>query len=135
MPRGLKSSKTLQTAIGLGCAFSFVLSANAPAQNAAKPAGAQQTKPVKDEKAIFKRVQKIVSDLLKKRPELVTMNSNFMDDLGADSLDTVELTMAFEEEFNIEIKDDDAAKLKTVGDAVRYISTAPKSKPKKKKAE
>jgi acyl carrier protein len=53
--------------------------------------------------------------------EEVTDNAKFVDDLGADSLDTVELVMALEEEFGIEIPDEDAEKLATVGDALRYI--------------
>jgi acyl carrier protein len=51
----------------------------------------------------------------------VTENANFIDDLGADSLDTVELVMAFEEEFNVEIPDDAAETIVTVGDAVRFL--------------
>jgi len=52
----------------------------------------------------------------------ITENSSFVDDLGADSLDIVELIMAFEEEFDIEIPDEDAEKMKTIGDAVKYLS-------------
>ena len=52
----------------------------------------------------------------------ITENSSFVDDLGADSLDIVELIMAFEEEFDIEIPDEDAEKIKTVGDAIRYLN-------------
>jgi len=52
----------------------------------------------------------------------VTEEAHFIDDLGADSLDTVELVMAFEEEFDIEIPDEDAEKLETVGDAVKYLN-------------
>jgi acyl carrier protein len=53
--------------------------------------------------------------------EKVTDNANFIDDLGADSLDTVELVMAFEEEFNVEIPDDAAETIVTVGDAIRFL--------------
>ena len=70
---------------------------------------------------VAERVKKIVIEHLGVEPEKVVTNANFIDDLGADSLDTVELVMAFEEEFQIEIPDDDVAKLKTVGDAVSYV--------------
>ncbi|WP_375289517.1 acyl carrier protein [Qipengyuania sp.] len=68
------------------------------------------------------RVQKIVVEHLGVEAEKVTPEANFIDDLGADSLDIVELVMAFEEEFGVEIPDDDAAeKIATVGDATKYI--------------
>jgi acyl carrier protein len=56
------------------------------------------------------------------KPEEVVPEASFVDDLGADSLDTVELVMAFEEEFGAEIPDEDAEKLQTVGDAIKYVS-------------
>ena len=68
------------------------------------------------------RVKKIVADQLGAKEEEITLQSSFVDDLGADSLDTVELVMAFEEEFDIEIPDEDAEKIKTVQDAVGYIN-------------
>ncbi len=71
---------------------------------------------------IFEKVQKIVVDQLEVEEEQVTKEANFANDLGADSLDTVELVMAFEEEFNIEIPDEEAEKIETVGKAVDYIS-------------
>ena len=67
------------------------------------------------------RVKKIVIEHLNVEAEKVTENASFIDDLGADSLDTVELVMAFEEEFNVEIPDDAAEKIQTVGDAIKYI--------------
>ena len=67
------------------------------------------------------RVQKIVVEHLGVEADKVTEDASFIDDLGADSLDTVELVMAFEEEFGIEIPDEDAEKLQTVGDAIRYL--------------
>lgn len=70
---------------------------------------------------IFSRVQTLTADKLGVDPGLVTMEANFMDDLGADSLDTVELVMAFEEEFACEIPDDAAETIKTVGDAVALL--------------
>ena len=70
---------------------------------------------------IAERVKKIVVEHLGVEPEKVTEASNFIDDLGADSLDTVELVMAFEEEFNVEIPDDAAETIVTVGDAIRFL--------------
>ncbi|HEY8966547.1 MAG TPA: acyl carrier protein [Candidatus Methylacidiphilales bacterium] len=66
-------------------------------------------------------MKKIVVEHLGVEPEKVQDNANFIDDLGADSLDTVELVMAFEEEFNVEVPDEEAEKLQTVGDVIRYI--------------
>ena len=68
------------------------------------------------------RVQKIVVEHLGVEADKVTQDASFIDDLGADSLDTVELVMAFEEEFGIEIPDDAAETIQTVGDAVKFIS-------------
>ena len=70
---------------------------------------------------ILQRVRRIVVDHLGVDPRKVTENARFIGDLGADSLDTVELTMAFEEEFNVIIPDDVAEHIETVGDAVRVI--------------
>lgn len=72
---------------------------------------------------IAARVKKIVIEHLGVDESKVTETSSFIDDLGADSLDTVELVMAFEEEFNVEIPDDAAEKIQTVGDAVSFISS------------
>ena len=70
---------------------------------------------------IADRVKKIVVEHLGVEPEKVQDNANFIDDLGADSLDTVELVMAFEEEFNVEIPDDAAETIVTVGDAIKFL--------------
>ena len=70
---------------------------------------------------VFERVKKIVVDNLDVDADKVTESSSFIDDLGADSLDLVELVMAFEEEFNIEIPDDVQENIRTVGDAVTHI--------------
>ena len=70
------------------------------------------------------RVKKIVVERLSVEEDKVVEGASFVDDLGADSLDTVELVMAFEEEFNLEIPDDAAEKTGTVGDAVKHISEA-----------
>ena len=67
------------------------------------------------------RFKKIVSDHLGIDDEKVNEEANFIDDLGADSLDTVELVMAFEEEFGSEISDSEAEKILTVGDAIKFI--------------
>ena len=70
------------------------------------------------------RVKKIVVEHLNVDADKVSDNASFIEDLGADSLDTVELVMAFEEEFGIEIPDDAAESIVTVGDAVKYIDKA-----------
>jgi acyl carrier protein len=71
---------------------------------------------------IAARVKKIVIEHLGVEADKVVDTANFIDDLGADSLDTVELVMAFEEEFSVEIPDDAAETIRTVGDAVSYIT-------------
>ena len=70
---------------------------------------------------IEERVKKIVVEQLGVKEEDVTTNASFVDDLGADSLDTVELVMALEEAFDVEIPDEDAEKIRTVQDAIDYI--------------
>jgi acyl carrier protein len=70
---------------------------------------------------ILERVKKVVVDQLSVDANEVTMESSFTQDLGADSLDTVELVMAFEDEFGLEIPDEEAEKIQTVQDAVSYI--------------
>ena len=70
---------------------------------------------------IEQKVKDIIINELGVEPEKVTREASFVEDLGADSLDTVELVMAFEEEFGMEIPDEEAEKLQTVGDAIRYI--------------
>lgn len=71
---------------------------------------------------VLERVKKVTVQELGVKDEEVVETASFTDDLGADSLDVVELVMAFEEEFSIEIPDDDVNNLKTVGDAVNYIN-------------
>ena len=75
---------------------------------------------------MFDKVKEIVVEQLGADEDAVTMSASFVDDLGADSLDIVELIMAFEEAFNIEIPDADAEKISTVGDAVEYIKSVAK---------
>ena len=70
---------------------------------------------------VAERVKKIVVEHLGVDADKVVENANFIDDLGADSLDTVELVMAFEEAFDIEIPDEDAEKIRTVQDAIDYV--------------
>ena len=77
--------------------------------------------------AVENRVKKIIVDQLGVTEEEVKTEASFVEDLGADSLDTVEMVMAFEEEFNIEIPDEDAEKIKTVKDAVDYINKKAKT--------
>jgi acyl carrier protein len=71
---------------------------------------------------VAERVKKIVVEHLGVEAEKVTESASFIDDLGADSLDTVELVMAFEEEFVCEIPDDAAEQIQTVGDAVKFLA-------------
>ena len=75
---------------------------------------------------IKEKVKKIIVDHLGVDPSKVTDEASFIDDLGADSLDTVELVMAFEEEFGSEISDSEAEKILTVGDAIKFIESNPK---------
>jgi len=70
---------------------------------------------------VFDRIVKVVSEELAISEEEITEDASFIDDLGADSLDVVELIMALEEEFDIEIPDEDAEEIATVSDAVEYI--------------
>ncbi len=70
---------------------------------------------------IFEKVKEIVSNILGVDADEVTMEASFMDDLGADSLDVVELIMDLQDEFNLEIPDEEAEKIHTVGDVVEYI--------------
>jgi acyl carrier protein len=70
---------------------------------------------------IEEKVKDIIAEELGVEREKVTPNASFMEDLGADSLDTVELVMAFEKEFDVDIPDEDAEKLRTVGDALKYL--------------
>jgi acyl carrier protein len=73
------------------------------------------------EKSVADRVKDIIVEQLGVNADQVTPEAKFIEDLGADSLDTVELVMAFEEEFGAEIPDEDAEKLQSVGDVIRYI--------------
>ncbi|MCD6461062.1 acyl carrier protein [bacterium] len=73
--------------------------------------------------SVEEKVKEIIIEQLGVNADEVTMDAAFVEDLGADSLDQVELVMAFEEEFKAEIPDEDAEKLKTVNDAVKYIES------------
>jgi len=78
--------------------------------------------------AVPEKITEIIVEQLGVKPEEVTPEASFVDDLGADSLDTVELVMALEEEFGVEIPDEDAEKIQTVGDAIKYIEEKAKAK-------
>ncbi len=80
--------------------------------------------------AVQDKITEIIVEQLGVKPEEVVPEASFVDDLGADSLDTVELVMALEEEFGIEIPDEDAEKIQTVGDAIRYIEEKAGASPK-----
>lgn len=70
-----------------------------------------------------KKVKEIIIEKLDVEEDKITMEASFIDDLGADSLDTVEVIMKFEEEFDIEIPDEEAEKIRTVGDAIKYLES------------
>lgn len=83
--------------------------------------------------SLFEEIQKIICEQLKARPEEVTPETSFINDLGADSLDTTELVMALEEKFNLEIPDEDAEGMETVSDVVKYIEKKLNKVPKQNK--
>lgn len=74
-----------------------------------------------DEQQAFDQVKKVVIEQLGVADSEITREASFVDDLGADSLDTVELVMALEESFGVEIPDEDAEKIKTIGDTINYV--------------
>jgi len=76
---------------------------------------------VADAKAVEDQVRQIICEKLSVKPEQVTSATSFVNDLGADSLDQVELVMEFEDKFGMQIPDEEAEKLQTVGDAIQYI--------------
>ena len=71
---------------------------------------------------LFEEIRETICEQLKAKPEEVKLETSFIDDLGADSLDSIELVMALEEKFNLEIPDEDATKMNTVEDVVKYIA-------------
>jgi len=75
-----------------------------------------------DEQEILQKIKEVVADKLDADPGDVTETASFVDDLGADSLDVVELVMGLEDEFGVEISDEEAENIRTVGDAVKFIS-------------
>lgn len=81
-----------------------------------------------DEQQVFEQVKKVAVEQLGVAENEITREASFVDDLGADSLDTVELVMALEEAFSTEIPDEDAEKIKTIGDTVSYIVSHAKAK-------
>ena len=72
---------------------------------------------------LFEKMKKLIADRLEIDESKITLDSSFRQDLGADSLDIVELVMAMEEEFEVEIPDEEAENIKTVGDAINYINS------------
>ena len=72
--------------------------------------------------SLFEEIKEIICEQLKAKPEEVKLETSFIDDLGADSLDSIELVMALEEKFSIEIPDEDSEKMNMVGDVVKYIA-------------
>jgi len=78
--------------------------------------------------SVEQKVKEIICEQLGVSEEEVTPQASFIEDLGADSLDIVELVMAFEEEFSVEVPDEDAEKLQTVGDVIKYIQERAKPK-------
>ena len=78
------------------------------------------------DKPIEQRVKDIIVEQLGVKPDQVTPTAKFIEDLGADSLDTVELVMALEEEFGIEVPDEQAEKLQSVGDVIKYVEESQK---------
>jgi len=73
--------------------------------------------------SLFEEIQEIICEQLKAKTEEVELETSFIDDLGIDSLDSIELVMALEEKFNIEIPDEDAEGMETVSDVVKYIAS------------
>ena len=94
----------------------------------ARVIAADGTKNFMADKSIEEKVKDIIVEQLGVNPEQVTPQASFIEDLGADSLDIVELVMAFEEEFSVEVPDEDAEKLQTVGDVIKYIQERAKPK-------
>jgi acyl carrier protein len=76
-----------------------------------------------DEQEILEKIKAVVADKLDTDPSDITESASFVDDLGADSLDVVELIMGLEDEFGIEISDEEAESLRTVGDAVKFVAS------------
>ncbi len=83
-----------------------------------------QNKNMEERKMTFDKIKELIVDQLDAEEDKVTMEANIQDDLGADSLDIVDLIMAVEDEFDVKIADEDVENIKTVGDIVKYIESA-----------
>jgi len=103
--------------------FHFSGLANPCQQALTNPNANSKQRNLMSDKSIEARVKDIIVDQLGVSADQVTIEAKFVEDLGADSLDTVELVMAFEEEFDIEVPDEEAEKLQSVGDVITYITS------------
>jgi acyl carrier protein len=114
--------------IARGAAPATVVIAKSRLDEVLQCAGPEQHAPTRpeedpvDEAAILDKIKNVVADKLDADPADVVDSASFVDDLGADSLDVVELIMGLEDEFGIEISDEEAEGIRTVGDAVRFIA-------------
>jgi acyl carrier protein len=119
--RGTESDEAIHAA--LDCVASLAMTRSAPCRAAKRGLGQAKFKKAEESSMseTADRVKKIVVEHLGVEADKVTEDASFIDDLGADSLDIVELVMAFEEEFGVEIPDDAAEKIGTVKDAIDYI--------------
>jgi acyl carrier protein len=120
-PRGPPERKSRRPPLFRFCLF-FGVAKSAPHPLSTSNAN-QQPLQLMSEKSIEDRVKDIIVDQLGVNADQVTPEAKFVEDLGADSLDTVELVMAFEEEFDIEVPDEEAEKLQAVGDVISYITS------------
>ena len=126
--RGLSDATSLDLS-GCGGLFHILIDKNLNCFTCLRVIAADATnRNLMADKSIEEKVKDIIVEQLGVNPEQVTPQASFIEDLGADSLDIVELVMAFEEEFSVEVPDEDAEKLQTVGDVIKYIQERAKPK-------